>query len=319
LMESGQYRLENGYVISQMMATRQPVVSDFPRTDVPFNVIPGFEGQHSRMGVPVIVQEKVVGFFLLIKREPGFYTQKHIDQMLAFASHVSGAYLNAQLFERQRKLLHQVVSAQEEERQRVSRELHDEAGQALTAVTMNLQLMREEFVGDSDKQRKIDSLIQLAHTTANQIRGISYGLRPPLIDTLGLNLAMQDLCQEIAERAKIEVSFSGQDVTGLSDAINISLYRILQESLTNALRHSEATRIVVRLFATPKYVFLSIEDNGKGFVPHQVGFETPTRRGLGLLGMRERVDLINGILEIQSSPGKGTQIHMTVAKDEAHD
>ncbi len=315
LIETGNFQLLNGSVGMRMIANGQPVVMEFPTADgTPFNEIPGFEAPHTRMGIPVIVQEEVIGFLLLIKREPNFYTQKQIDRMTAFASHIASAYLNARLFERQRELLQQVVLAQEEERQRVARELHDEAGQALTAVTLNLQLLRSEIGKDIDWHQKIDNVIQLAHATAGQIRNISYGLRPPLIDTLGLNLAMQDLCQDMAKRAKIEIVFSGQDISNLSDAVNISLYRILQESLTNVLRHAEATQVAVNLSATRTHVFLSIADNGKGFGTSQVGLGATERRGLGLLGMHERADLINGNLEIQSGPGQGTRVQITVPK-----
>jgi signal transduction histidine kinase len=315
LFETNQFQLANGAAAAQIITMRKPVLMNFPRSDgLPFNEIPGFEAHHHRMGIPITVQDEVIGFLLLIKREPDFYTQRHVDRMMAFSSHVSSAYLNAQLFERQRELLKQVVLAQEEERKRVAGELHDEAGQALTAVTMNLQLLRGELDADSDMGSKIDNLIQLTHATAGQIRGISYGLRPPLIDMLGLNLALEDLCREVAERSKIEIKFAGQELLSLSDAINITLYRILQESLTNVLRHAEATQIIVTLSATRTHVFLSISDNGKGFIPVQVGYVSGERRGLGLLGMRERADLINGRLEINSSLGKGTQIQITVPK-----
>lgn len=315
LLEKGYFRLKNGSSAYHLLMNRQPMVANFPPLDgQPFNEIPGFEAPHTRMGVPLIVQDEVIGFILLVKRETSFYTQKHIDRMVAFTNYVSSAYLNAQLFERQRKLLRQIVAAQEEERQRVARELHDEAGQALTAVSLNLQLLRNELADDLGQQQKIDNVIQLSHATAEQIRSISYGLRPPLIDTLGLNLAMQDLCQELAKRSKIKINYSGQDIVDVSDAINISLYRILQESLTNVIRHSGATQVSVNLSVSPTHIFLTIQDNGKGFDQSLIGSGLAKRRGLGLLGMQERADLISGKLEIHSTSGKGTHIQITVPK-----
>jgi signal transduction histidine kinase len=206
------------------------------------------------------------------------------------------------------KLAKRVVAAQEEERQRISRELHDEAGQALTALKIGLELVQGEVAGDETIQASLDGIIALADQTRDRIRQLARGLRPPALDTLGLSLTLEDFCRTFARQTQLVINYQGASLPVLSDAQNICLYRCLQEALTNVARHAQAEKVEVKLWCDDTVVHLSIQDDGVGF---EVGIpiSSPGRpSGLGLLGMQERLELLGGWLEIQSQSTQGSGI-----------
>ena len=206
------------------------------------------------------------------------------------------------------KLAKRVVAAQEEERQRISRELHDEAGQALTALKIGLELIQGEITADDAVQGSLDEIIALADQTRDRIRQLARGLRPPALDTLGLSLTLEDFCRTFARQTQLAIEYHSTAAPKLSDAQNICLYRCLQEALTNVARHAGARKVAVKLWCDETAVHLSVVDDGVGF-EMEISAASPNRSpGLGLLGMRERLELLGGGLEIQSRPAQGTRI-----------
>jgi len=197
-----------------------------------------------------------------------------------------------------------IVHAQEEERHRVSRELHDEAGQALVALKISLQLL----AGDAadDLRPSLDDAVELVESTRERIRRLAQGLRPPSLDALGLDRALAQLCAETDERTHLEVGYIGADLPHLSDEGQVSLYRFVQEALTNAAIHAAARRAEVRLTNTQEEVRLSVADDGIGMDPSTVN--DPIRSGLGLVGMRERLELLSGRMEVAQSELGGTEV-----------
>jgi PAS domain S-box-containing protein len=307
------YRLKDDTAIATLIAAKLPMRVNIPRHDGNFYYkIPGFDGPHTRIGVPLLIQNEVVGFLLLIKNQLDFYTQQHIDWLTAFGNQITIAHRNHLLFDKQRQLTQELVRAQESERRRVAHDLHDDAGQSLTALRMRLNLLRDECPDESMKE-KISEILRLTQKTAETIRNVSYGLRPPLIDTLGLNMALQGLCQEFARDTQLEVTYKGQEISELAEITKITLYRILQESLTNVARHAQATQIEVTFLEFADDIVLTINDNGQGFdvvrAVSQVG-----RKGLGILGMRERTELFEGDFDIKSQPGQGTHVLIVIPK-----
>jgi two-component system sensor kinase len=205
------------------------------------------------------------------------------------------------------KLAKRVVYAQEEERHRLSRELHDEAGQALTALKLSLELIAADLPPGADAlRRNLTEAIALAESTKERVRLLAQGLRPPALDTVGLNLTLEAFCRDFSRRTQLSIDYRGEDVRGLSDAMNICLYRVLQEALTNVARHARATHVDVRLSRDGGLVRLTIADNGRGF-SHDATRMLQRWAGIGLLGMRERVELLGGWLEIDSEPGRGVR------------
>lgn len=211
------------------------------------------------------------------------------------------------LAERMRWLTQRVVLAQEEERQRVSRELHDEAGQALTALKISLDLIRAELPPEAAALRpNFDEAISLTDATHQQIRLLARGLRPPALDTVGLNLTLEGFCHDFARLTHLVIAYTGTEAGHLPDTVNICLYRVLQEALTNVAAHAQAEEVWVDLFCQADQICLSVQDNGRGF---DWQAQTPgPQSGMGLPGMKERLELLGGWLQIKSKPGQGTHL-----------
>jgi len=236
---------------------------------------------------------------------------------MSVGAQISGAIANAQLFQRLeigrehlRRLTQQVVVAQEEERQRVSRELHDDAGQSLIALKGSLDLIHSQLPANYGELRQhIGKAAILAAGTLEKIRLLAQGLRPPEVEAVGLNQTLAGLCRDFAEHTQLSIDYSGVELSGVPEAINISFYRFLQEALTNVTKHARATQVRVELRGNVKVVTLSVADDGQGFVP-QFGKRSarPSQGGIGLLGMQERFVMLGGRLEIKSRAGQGTRL-----------
>jgi PAS domain S-box-containing protein len=219
---------------------------------------------------------------------------------------------------RLRALTRDIVTTQEEERRRVSRELHDEAGQALTALKLSLQTIQSEVPsGATMYGQQLGEAVTLTDKTLEQIRMLAQDLRPPALEAAGLDATLEGLCAEFARRTQIQVNYAGVQLPLLTGPAAICLYRFLQEALTNAARHGHATRIRVCLEKDAEGVRLVVEDNGQGFDPQSVlsGHDAP--KSLGLIGMQERLMIVRGWLEIHSRPGQGACLIAHVRLEEA--
>jgi PAS domain S-box-containing protein len=205
--------------------------------------------------------------------------------------------------EQLRLLTAQIVNAQEEERRSISRELHDEAGQALITLKYDLAAIQGELSPEDTRTRgRITDSMGIIDQTMQHIRELAHSLRPPVLEVGGINLSLQDHCQELSERTRIPISYQGMDIPGLPDEIGISLFRVAQEALTNIMKHAGATHVDVRLQYGRGDISLSVVDNGRGFV------DADQKKGLGLLGIEERLHLIGGRLEILSPKKGGTKL-----------
>ena len=211
---------------------------------------------------------------------------------------------------RLKALAQQLVTAQEEERQRLSRELHDEAGQALTALKISLDLTAEETSAEHLQIRdRIVEAARLADRTMEHLRLLAHGLRPPALDAVGLNYTLEDLCRDFSARTGLSIDYCGSDyLSTLSEQATISIYRLLQEALTNVAKHAKADSVVVTLNSDGKTASFVVEDDGQGFDTHHTRADSMRSTGRGLLGMKERIELLGGQLEIVSQPGRGTRV-----------
>ncbi len=209
---------------------------------------------------------------------------------------------------RLRQLTRQAVSAQEGERHRVSRELHDEAGQALTALKISLELLQSDLPPEAESLRqRLGGAVALTEETMEQMRLLAQDLRPPALDTVGLNPTLEGLCRDFAQRTQLSVDYDGVQLPPLPEAADICLYRVLQEALTNVVRHANAGHVRVALGCDAEGVSLLVEDDGQGM---DEGATVPA--GIGLLGMQERLEMLDGQLEIESSPGGGTRLRASI-------
>lgn len=214
--------------------------------------------------------------------------------------------------ERMQHLAQQVVNAQEEERRRISRVLHDEATQDLMAVTMSMTWLQNKLPAEAKEQlRRLDEAILLAEATTERIRQLAHDIRPLALDTLGLNRAVGDFCNAFSERSFLKIDYAGVDLPQLPGTVSICLYRAVQEGLTNVAKHATASHVWVHLSSNKRGIALRIKDNGHGFDPEQLNDRTLgvlKSWGVGLRGMQERFVLLHGALTIKSNQGKGTQL-----------
>ncbi len=205
----------------------------------------------------------------------------------------------------------QIINAQEEERKRVARELHDETSQVLTSLLISLAVL-EESVTSPEACSRIAETRRLAHQTLRAIRNLSLDLRPSALDDLGLLPALRWYIKEYQQKFSLPVNFHASGLKErLPTEIETVVYRIVQEALTNIARHAQARTVEVRVEGDAETIQVSISDDGKGFETerHQRKLEPGQEHGWGLIGMRERASLLGATLQITSKLGHGTTIY----------
>ncbi len=212
-----------------------------------------------------------------------------------------------------RQLTAHLQNIREEERKRISREIHDELGQQLTVLKMDASWLRKKM-GESDTavRTKIDELIIMLDDTVKSVRRISSELRPSLLDDLGLIAAIEWQLGEFEKRFGISTScIHLEEELEIPDNAKTAFFRIFQESLTNVARHSQAQKVIVSISEIDNQLVLSIEDNGNGFDKQKIA----DKKTLGILGMKERTAMIDGEYEISTTPGKGTLVTVKLGYD----
>lgn len=209
-----------------------------------------------------------------------------------------------------------VLRAQEAERRRIALELHDQTGQSLTALTLHAQTIVQGLEDTSPRgveraRRQAERLSDLAQRTLEEVQALSRQLRPPMLDELGLVAALYWLGDDASQRLGVEVRVAARLAARLPGEAETALYRIAQESVTNAVRHGRARRIRICLVERGRRAVLLVADDGGGFDP---AAPSPRREGLGLDGMRERARLVGGTLRVRSAPGHGCVVAATVPR-----
>ncbi|HVU33643.1 MAG TPA: PAS domain S-box protein [Opitutaceae bacterium] len=211
-----------------------------------------------------------------------------------------------------RLLSNQVLTVQEEERKHISRELHDEIGQTLTAANVSIALLRKHAHADAEFARKVETAQRLLEQSMDMVHRFARELRPSMLDHLGPFAALQNYVNAFVERTGIAVELENRaDLERLDLQQGTVLYRIAQESLTNVFKHAQATRVAIRLDTRDAAVCMEICDNGRGTSGSAVS-SAPGRQRLGLLGMQERVRLVNGHFTLESAPRRGTTVRVLI-------
>jgi signal transduction histidine kinase len=224
---------------------------------------------------------------------------------------------DARLYEAQQReqlrteLFRNVVGAQESERQRIARDLHDETGQALTAIGMGLRGLADE-ADEGKRQAVLSQLQMLTSDSLMELQRIIADLRPAHLDDLGLSATLRWYASRIQELTSINIHMDIQgDEPALEDAVKITIFRIVQESLNNVTRHSQASHVNVHLAYQQQKAIISIRDNGRGFDMHPAKNDL-ARVSLGLAGMQERALLLGGSVKVHSRAGHGTQVDAVI-------
>jgi len=214
-----------------------------------------------------------------------------------------------------RQLAGRLIAAQEDERSRLARELHDDLSQKLAVLSIGLsQLAHESEPFEPEHRTSIRALVTQAAEVARDVHRVSYALHPSTVATLGVVKAVQQYCEEFAatHESAIEFTFDGIAVD-TSPEVDLCAYRVVQEGLLNAAKHSGATRISVRLWSDPRYLHVQVADEGRGF-----RVKDGEGRGLGLVSMRERVEALHGRFSVHASRGHGARIAVKLPLSNSH-
>lgn len=246
--------------------------------------------------------------------------RKRAEQTLQEAHHQLEARVQertrelARLSENRQQLLQQLVTAQEEERRRIARELHDQLGQLLTALGVGLKLLGTDGRDNATFGERVSQLTALTNQTSETVQSLAYELRPIALDDLGLKTTLENYLEEWSVRHRIQVHFEflGAQTPRLDSNIEIAIYRIVQEALTNVLRHAAAKHISVVIERSRERLVTIIEDDGHGFAVDRDTTTTHRRESFGLMNMRERAEMLGGTFEIESVPNEGTTLFVRI-------
>jgi signal transduction histidine kinase len=292
---------KTGRVLQRGRSERVDSVLDDPEID---QQVARRMGIRSALYVPLVVRGRPIG--VVVAHDKLGATSSFVDDDVRLTESLATRAATAvDLSERvSRDAVRRVVEAQEVERARLARELHDETGQALTSILLGLKAL-EERVQTDDGGAAIAELRELVVATLQDVRRLAVELRPAVLDDFGLVPALERLRDTMSEQGGIavEVKSDLDDQQRLPAETETALYRIVQEALTNVLKHAEATRVTVRLKRGDRFVEVVVQDDGAGFDPQNV-----RDGGLGLVGMRERVALLGGRMAVDSSQGVGTML-----------
>ncbi len=273
--------------------TRDPRAVGFP---------PNHPPMHSFLGVPVMIRGVAFGnLYLAEKQPPGPFSDEDEEIVTLLATQAAVAIVNAGSV--RREALRRVVQAQESERRRLARELHDQTGQALTSILLGLSAIDQADDAEAAREATAD-LRRLVVETLQDVRRLAVELRPAALDDFGLEPAVRRLGETVREGSGLDVRVEASlGDERLPAEVETALYRIVQESLTNVVKHAGARHVAILLTRKAAAVELMIEDDGHGFDPARTSLES-----FGLVGMRERVQLLDGSFELDAAPGTGTTV-----------
>ena len=291
---------KSGRVYQRGRSERSDSVLDDPEVDR--DVIRGF-GVRTGLWVPLVARSQTIGLIAVHDKlgPDARFTDNDLRLAETFASRAAVAVDLSQ--RTARDALRRIVNAQELERRRLARELHDETGQALSSILLGLKALDEQ-VESEDARRAVSGVRELVVSTLHDVRRLAIELRPKVLDDFGLVPALERLTETFGTQTGIRVRFEpGLPDERLPADVETALFRIVQESLTNIVKHSRARNVSIVLVRKPGAVAAVIEDDGEGFDP-----ASAREGGFGLEGMRERVGLLDGRLQIESADGGGTTI-----------
>jgi signal transduction histidine kinase len=279
------------------------------------------DGVTAFASVPMMAQDELIGALTLGADREDFFAPEYLIIAHEVADSLALANHNTRLFrsiadqrEQLRALTARLSELQEAERQRLARELHDRVGQNLTALGINLNIIRSQLSPDSSAKAiaRLDDAQQLVVETVDRIRDVMAELRPPVLDDYGLFAALRWYAERFAKYTGLIVHVEGRELSPrLPSSIELAIFRITQEALTNVARHARAAHVTLTLTAIGDRAQLVIADDGIGFDP--IEHSRPgDRPRWGLMTMRERAEAVDGRVQIESSPGHGARVIISV-------
>jgi signal transduction histidine kinase len=295
----------------------RPAVVPDKWKDPRYRYIPALRGEDfaSLVSVPMLVRGRVVGVLNGHSRRPRAFGDEELSVLTQVADLLARVVENARLYQRLgereetlARMAKGVLEAQEAERRRLAGEIHDGISQRLVSLWYHL-LAAEDAAGDrASVSRELAVARELTTAAIDEARTAIRGLRPTVLDDLGLGSGLESLARSLSG-LEVEVDV---EPCSLPAHVELAVYRIAQEALQNVAKHAEASRVLVRLAPGPEGVRLVVSDDGRGFVADRVGVNDEERSAYGIVGMRERAELIGARLTVSSPPGAGTVVELLV-------
>jgi len=280
------------------------------------------EGVKSFVIVPIDTGKKLLGAILVASMEKErVFAEPEIAFVQTLANHLAIAVENVKLMglvkeqaENLKVLSQRVITAQEEERRRLAQELHDDIGQILTVMKLNMEMSKKGISPESAQiLDRIEDNEALVDQTLDKVRNLTTDLRPPMLDDFGLIPTLRWYIDNFSERTEVKVALRVDNYRGVVPKdVEMVLYRITQEALTNVAKHAKATQVSITLEKKNDYALLTVRDDGIGFDADLIMKEQKARKGFGLFNIKERVKLLNGNFSITSKPKKGTRLQVRI-------
>lgn len=279
---------------------------------------------HTLMAVPLQAGADTFGVMMFAHPRPDFFDLDHIELIEAICKHTIVALQNARLYQKLLEEKERIVDVEEDARKKLARDLHDGPTQSVAAIAMRANYIRRLIERDpKTAQEELYKVEDLARKTTKEIRHMLFTLRPLVLETQGLSAALQSLSDKMRENYNLSVIVEAQPEAAEKLELHAQgvLFYIAEEAVGNARKHAEAEHIWVRVkLVNPEIAAMEIQDDGVGFDVAAVTGSYETRGSLGMVNMRERTELVNGVLHLESAPGRGTKITVLVPlTDEARE
>lgn len=304
-------------VVGEALRQAEPVITNNPQDDPELKVYEAFQNCLTAVCVPLRVGFQLFGAMVIGTQTAVQFEQEHFDLFKAVGDQAVIALQNAQLYQHLEAEKQRLIEADEEARKELARDLHDGPTQSIAAIAMRMGIVRAMI--DQDPERAKEELVKveaLAKRTSNEIRSMLFTLRPLVLETQGLGVAVEALLRRYSESDGIEMRLVGAEYGNLlNKAAQVVAFTVIEEALNNARKYSRAGLIEVRFRQADDLWVASIHDNGVGFDTYDVARDYSTRGSLGMVNMRERADRIDGSLRVESSPDAGTTVTLVVPLD----
>jgi signal transduction histidine kinase len=303
-----------GGIVGRAIATAEALIAEDAAADPELKAFSALNRTKSMLCVPLRAGFETYGAVLFASIKPNAFTYEHLELLTIFCNQATIALQNASLYQSLREERDKIVDKEEEARRKLARDLHDGPTQGVAAIAMRLNFARLLMERDPARARgELERLEDLAHRTVKEIRSMLFTLRPIILETEGLVAALNQYADNLRENDNLLVEVDAERYKECldSDAQGV-VFAIIEEAVNNAKKHARASKIVVRL-ATEKDLFVAqVTDNGRGFDVQAVERSYGTRGSLGMINLKERAELVEGTLNIESAPGQGTRITLLV-------
>ena len=304
-------------VIGKSMAQAEPLITGDVDRDPVLSQFPNFRRCRTLVCIPLRLRFQIFGVMLIGSEIRFRIDDDSMDLFLAVADQMVIALQNAQLNQDLDSEKQKLIEAETEARRQLARDLHDGPTQAVSAIAMRLNFVRNLVNHDPEEAiREIEKVEEIAKNTTKDIRGMLFTLRPLVLETEGLGPALETIMERISEETGIVTRLTGGE-TGdlLNQQAQGVLFYIIEEALGNARKHSQASSVDVRMWNEDGLVVTRVQDDGVGFEVDEVMGNYSSRGSLGMVNMRERAETIDGSIQVNSTPGKGTAITIVVPLD----